>query len=91
MITAGFSPAGMGFTLLSPPTIHSSFIDHSFPALRMPPPINQEFSHKREPNQIKRVEEPSGIPDERFHASAYEPNAPLRRRDRSSVELPALT
>ncbi len=52
----------------------------------MPPPINQEFSHRREPSQIKLVKEPSGIPDDLFHASAYEPNAPLRRRDRSPAD-----
>jgi hypothetical protein len=43
--------------------------------------INQEFSHRREPSQIKLLKDPSGIPDERFHASAYEPNVPLRWRD----------
>ncbi len=57
----------------------------------MPPPINQELGYKREPDQIKLAKEPSGIPDERFHASAYEPTGRIRRRDRSPVELPALT
>lgn len=52
----------------------------------MSPLINQEFSRKREPNQIKFVKEPPGLPDERFLAPAYEPTAPLRRRDRSPVD-----
>jgi CRP-like cAMP-binding protein len=57
-----------------------------FPHYAMTPPISQEFGHRREPSQIKRVKEPSGIPDERYYASAYEPTAPLRRGDRSPAE-----
>jgi hypothetical protein len=52
----------------------------------MRPPINQELGHKREPNQIKFVKEPSGIPDELFHALAYAPVTYIRWRDRSPVD-----
>jgi hypothetical protein len=52
----------------------------------MSPPINQEFSHKREPSQIKRAKEPSGIPNELFYGSAFEPTGRIRLRDRSPVD-----
>jgi CRP-like cAMP-binding protein len=53
----------------------------------MPPPINQEFSHQREPSQSKLVKEPSGIPNELFYGSTYEQVTDIRQRDRSPVDV----
>jgi CRP-like cAMP-binding protein len=75
----------MRFNLRSPPTINCTVFNHFFSASSMALSINQEFRHKREPNQIK-LKEPSGIPDELFHASAYELADRIRRRDRSPVD-----
>jgi CRP-like cAMP-binding protein len=53
----------------------------------MAPPINQEFSGKRESDRIELLAGQSGDSDEPPYASAHEPVTYIHRRDRSPVDV----